>query len=151
MMNPPGDESIRIPFTTWQRIWLFMLLLLPIASIAAAITLEPSFLAGILATIAFGSWFGYRLGRSPGKIEFVTQYSFFISPRGENFSFLYAMDWKERDNPPDSKYILLEKARFRWSKERLEIIVPHECIYIGSGPTIYPIRDWLIQHGVQPK
>jgi len=151
-MIPPGDQTIRIPFTAWQRFWLFIMLLPAIASIAAsAITRDPHFMFGIVVIIPIGSWVGYWLGRTPGKIEFATPYSFFVIPRGEDFTFLYEMDWKERGNLPDSKYFGLDTTGFRWSNERLEIITPRECIFIGSGPKMDSIRGWLVQHGVRPR
>ena len=131
-MISTGDESIRIPFMTWQRFWIFILIFPAVASIAVSvITRDPHFLLGTVVIIPIGSWVGYWLGRTPGKIEFAIQYSFFLSPRGEKFTIFYEMDWKERGNLPDSKYFGLDKTGFRSGRTHVQIIEPHKLIGVS--------------------
>lgn len=146
------NSMIRIPLTYAHKLWLLLLVLLVAGSVSAAWILDDNqYLLGILVSIIPGLVVGSWIGRSPGKIEFLSDQSYFVRSRNESFPWIYNGDNWEKQFVPTSFHLQLNNSWLRWSGERLEIITPRRSIFLGSGEKMLPIRDWLLRHGLNPK
>ena len=150
-MDSTENSTIRIPLTLGHLFWLWLLLLIAAAlALAALVVWDDLILFALVALIFPGFWIGGWIGRSPGKIEFTSDDSYYVRSRNEKFPWIYNGDNWEKCFPT-SFHLQLINTGFRWSNGRLEIITSERSIFLGSGEKMLPIRDWLFRHGMQPK
>jgi hypothetical protein len=148
-MDSNENSNIRIPVTLAQKFWLGLVTLFTAAFLIATL-IDSHFLLGILAMIYPLSWVGNWILKSPGKIEFASDRSYFVKSR-KILPWKFDDDNWEQNIFPRNFHLHLMNTGYRWLDNRLEIITPTRTIFLGSGEKMLPIRDWLVRHDMQPK
>jgi hypothetical protein len=146
----PDKPVIHLPlprYVKWAvRVWVVLLLLSPFLVFFRFSILQMVVLAAVLG----GFGLPFFLGRLPGELEAASEREIFLNPRAQRYAWLYLLGKDNSLANPQPRSFLVPDTSLQWEAQRLSLTSGDDCVMLGHGAQMEPVRDWLVRRGIHP-